>query len=54
MRPSCRPPIEEAVNLNGSGVTITVSGKTDISANVQITSNFARRCKQGYVWREAW
>ena len=45
-----RPPVQ---SLNANGVSIAINGSAGSQATVTISSDYARRCLQGYVWREA-
>lgn len=44
------PPVQ---TLTQNGVTITVKGNSGKQATIQISTQFAVPCAQGYVWREA-
>ena len=44
------PPVQ-SINLNG--VTVTVQGTSGDQATIEIGTQFALTCAQGYVWREA-
>jgi hypothetical protein len=44
------PPVQ---SLNANGVTISVQSTLGNQATIQIHTNFALQCSQGYVWREA-
>src|SRR4051794_22832909 len=45
-----KPPAQA---ISANGVSISVSSTSGNLARVSITSDIARRCVQGYVWREA-
>jgi len=44
------PPVQ---SIDVNGVTITVTGTSGDQATIQISTQFALPCAQGYVWREA-
>jgi hypothetical protein len=44
------PPVQ---SLNANGVSITVKGTSTDQATVEVSTQFALPCAQGYVWREA-
>jgi hypothetical protein len=44
------PPVQ---SLSTNGVTIAVKGTSGANATIEISTQFALSCAQGYVWREA-
>ncbi|MGH7778659.1 MAG: hypothetical protein ACREQR_02370 [Candidatus Binataceae bacterium] len=44
------PPVQ---SINANGVTISVSGTSGNQATINVSTQFALPCAQGFVWREA-